>query len=254
SRSHPRAHRSHPRAHLTLILAAALVGVAAGVATGAATRDGPRFALALFTDGEAVPAVASTASSFTATTYYLHNNPTPPTGATNAQANLGMNTTAPSATFLFNYDANLDAGPGRLIQRGGSGAGETNLARYQNWRGPTLPAITNISGTVTVEFWSAMRDFTPGVAGEVNVFVRAYDPLLGAIGFEIGSATVSAADWQGGTAGWVKRLASMNVSTTLGSCLLGCQLEVKLTVGGGAADDMWLGYDTTVHRSRLRLP
>jgi hypothetical protein len=207
-------------------------------------------ALALFTDTESVAATSSTSSSFTATTYYLHNNPTPPTGNTNAQANLAMNTTAPTATTLFNYDANQDSLAGRRIATGGSGAGEADLAQYQNWRGPTAGALgQSINGTVTVEFWSAMPGFAQGVAGDVRVFLRNQDSVTG-ITVEIANATVSAADWQGGNGGWVKRSASFNVNTLL---LVGHRLEVKLIVGAGAASDMLFAYDTTLYRSRVRL-
>jgi hypothetical protein len=210
--------------------------------------------LGLFADVESVPAAFATAASFTGTIYYLHNNPTPPVANTNAQANLAMNATAPSATTLFNYDANFDSAPGRLIARGGSGAGEADLAKHQRWRGPTLPSGTNINGTVTVEFWSGIEAFTPGTAGQIDVYLRAWDPLLGLISTELGNASVAAADWQGGASAWVKRTASIAVSSTTLACLTGCQLEVKIEVGATAADDMWIAYDTTLYRSRVRLP
>lgn len=229
--------------HTGIALALALVG-------GALLGGGGGSALALLTDTEQVTAASTASTSFSATTYYLHNNPTPPTGNTNAQANLSMNTTAPSATTLFNYDANLDSAAGRLIQQGGSGAGETTLARYQNWRGPTAGLFgQSINGTVTVEFWSAMPGFTQGVAGEVRVFLRDNDSIT-TLTTEIANATVSAANWQAGSGGWVKRSASFSVNTLL---LVGHRLEVKLLVGSGAASDMLFAYDTTLYRSRVRL-
>jgi hypothetical protein len=211
-------------------------------------------ALALFADTESVPATFGTAASFTGTIYYLHNNPTPPTGNTTAQANLPMNATAPTAATLFNYDTNFDGSPGRLILRGGSGATESDLSQHQNWRGPTLPGGTRINGTVTVEFWSGIESFTPGTAGQIDVYLRAWDPVLNLVSTELGSASVAAADWQGGASAWLKRTASISVSNTTLTCLLGCQLEVKLEVGASAAEDMWLAYDTTLYRARVRLP
>jgi hypothetical protein len=208
-------------------------------------------ALGLLTDAEGADASLAAATSFTATTYYLHNAPTPPTGDTNAQANLGMDTTAPTAIVLYNYDQDQDAVPGRLIVKGGSGAGETSLSQYQNWRGPTAGLLgQTISGTVTVEFWCGVKSFTPGVGGDVRIFLRDVNTLLGTTS-EIGNVTVTAADWQGGVNGWVKKTASLAVNTTL---LVGHRLEVKLEVGSGAGDDMWFAYDTNVYRSRVRLP
>ena len=227
------------------------VGLVLGLALlGGALLGGGQVALALFTDTEQVAATSTASGSFTATTYYLHNNPTPPTGNTVAQANLSMNTTAPTATTLFNYDTNLDSAPGRLIQRGGSGAGETTLARYQNWRGPTAGLLgQNINATVTVEFWSAMPSFAQGTAGEVRVFLRDNDSVTG-INLEIANTTISAADWQAGASGWVKKSASFTVNHLL---LVGHRLEVKLLVGSGANSDMLFAYDTTLYRSRVRL-
>jgi len=231
---------------------AAPFGVAVALAIGSlAGAAGPRTALAVFGDSEAASATLTTAASFSATTYYLHNNPSPPVGNTNAQANLAMNTTAPSATALFNYDADQDAAPGRLVLRGGSGASESTLTRYQNWLGPTAPLLgQSINGTITVEFWSSVANFTPGVPGEVTVFLRDNDSVLG-LSTEIASATVSAADWQAGSSGWVKRTVTFNVNVLL---LVGRRLEVKLIVPASSGADMWLAYDTTLYRSRVRLP
>ena len=229
--------------HVGLVLGLALLG-------GALLGGGAGSALGLFTDTEQVAATSTASGSFSATTYYLHNNPTPPTGNTVAQANLLMNTTTPTATTLFNYDTNLDSAAGRRIQRGGSGAGETTLARYQNWRGPTAGLFgQNINGTVTVEFWSAMPGFAQGAAGQVRVFLRDVDSVTG-IALEIANTTISAADWQAGASGWVKRSGSFSVNHLL---LVGHRLEVKLLVGAGADDDMLFAYDTTLYRSRVRL-
>jgi predicted ribosomally synthesized peptide with SipW-like signal peptide len=227
------------------------VGLVLGLALlGGALLSGGQGALALFTDTEQVTAMSTASGSFSATTYYLHNNPTPPTGNTVAQANLSMNTTAPTATTLFNYDTNFDSAAGRRIQRGGSGAGETTLARYQNWRGPSAGLLgQNLNGTVTVEFWSAMPDFVQGTAGQVQVFLRDVDGVTG-IALEIANTTISATDWQAGSSGWVKKSASFSVNHLL---LLGHRLEVKLLVGSGADDDMLFAYDTTLYRSRVRL-
>jgi hypothetical protein len=235
------------RVHRPTCLAVAFAVAAGSLAGGA----GPRTALAVFGDAESVPASFSTAASFSATTYYLHNNPSPPVGDTNAQANLAMNATAPSAATLFNYDVDHDAAPGRLVLRGGSGASESTLTRYQKWGGPEAGLLgQSISGTVTVEFWSAVTDFTPGVAGEVTIFLRDHDTVLG-LSLEISSATVSAADWQAGNTAWVKRTVTFDVSVVL---LVGHQLEVKLIVPASSGADMWLAYDTTLYPSRIRLP
>lgn len=221
------------------------------VAGGLLAAAEARTAVAGFNDAESVPATLSTATSFSATTYYLHNNPTPPVGDTNAQANLAMDASAPTAATLFNYDADNDAAAGRLILRGGAGATESAPTLYQNWRGPAAGLLgQSINGTVIAEFWSGVTNFTPGVPGEVTIFLRDRNTVTG-LTSEIGSATVSAADWQGGSSAWVKRTATFNVNVTL---LVGHQLELKLIVGAGSGSDLWFAYDTTLYRSRVRLP
>jgi hypothetical protein len=216
----------------------------------AATGGGGR-ADALLGDAESVIGTSNAAASFGGTVYYLHNNPTPPSGGTAAQANLAMNTSAPTATTLHNYDTDLDAQPGRTIQRGGSGAAETDLAQYANWRGPTAGLLgQTINGTVTVELWTAVDGFSAGGAGEVQVFLRDILVLTGTAS-EIASASVAAADWHGATSGWVKQVVTLNVAHTL---LVGHALELKVIAGPTAGADMMLAYDTTAYRSRLRLP
>jgi hypothetical protein len=94
-----------------------------------------------------------------------------------------------------------------------------------------------------------MPAFTQGTAGQVRIFLRDVDSITG-ITQEIANTTVTAADWQGGVNGWVKRSGSMSVNTIL---LVGHRLEVKLLVGLGSASDMLFAYDTTIYRSRVRL-
>jgi len=71
---------------------------------------------------------------FRYTLLYLHNYPTPPVGNTDDQADLPLSYTIPTATVLYNYDADNDAFPGRMIQRSRADVDEDNLDRYQNWR------------------------------------------------------------------------------------------------------------------------
>ncbi|MFC2001120.1 hypothetical protein ACFLUZ_01285 [Chloroflexota bacterium] len=65
---------------------------------------------------------------------FPHNNPTPPVGDTEDQANLSLSYTAPTATTLYNYDTNNDNDPGRWIQQSWCYVWETDMDEYQNWR------------------------------------------------------------------------------------------------------------------------
>lgn len=209
-----------------------------------------RDALGLLTASQGVPADFASAASFAGTTYFLHNEPTPPTGNTASQANLTMTAVAPAATALPNYDTDRDSLTGRLLLRGGIGATETDLARYQNWRGPTAGVLgQTIAGTVTVEIWSAAAGFAAGAPGELHVYLRDVLVLTGTT-TEIANASVSMADWSGHRSGWVKRTVSIDVSSQ--TLLVGHALELK--VEAGASTDMLVAYDTAAYRSRVRLP
>ena len=71
---------------------------------------------------------------FRYTLLYLHNYPTPPVGDTDAQADLPLSYTIPTATVLYNYDADNDAFPGRTVKKDSADVTQTDLTKYQNWR------------------------------------------------------------------------------------------------------------------------
>jgi hypothetical protein len=181
--------------------------------------------------------------------WYLHNRPSPPTGNTSSQANLPLNQTAPTASTLFNYDTDRDGHPGRLIQKGSSGAGEVNLAKYQNWLSDPLAFPLTTGGTVNVIFYSAIKNFGQNKAGSVTVFLR---DVNGSTATEICGGTLTLSNWQGGSSTWVARTLSLNCGSY--TIPAGHRLEVKLVVASAAADDMWFAYDTASYPSEVRLP
>jgi len=105
--------RSPVRRRLAALLAAGLV-----VAAVAATVAGTQVVLARLIDAAPVTGnTLATGSWATGTTWYLHDNPTPPIANTAAQFNLALNTTAPTATALFNCDTNCESRAGRSTGR-----------------------------------------------------------------------------------------------------------------------------------------
>ena len=213
---------------------------------------GDRASLALLTDSENDPGTFSTASTFALpTTDYLHNNPTPPTGNTNSQANLSMDATAPTAATLRNYDQDRDSSAGLVLDKGGSGVGETDLRKYQNWRTAALTSARTIDGTVTLDFWSAIKDFGLGRRGVVTAFLRDFNPSTSAY-TTIGSGTLDVANWQGGSGTWVNKSLTFSVSSY--TVAVGRRIELKLIVDNSADDRMWFAYDTTVYPSKLTIP
>ena len=114
-------------------------------------------------------------------TYYLHNNPTPPTGDTDNQENLPMDEVQPTAVNLYNYDDPFwDSNPGRRIEESGGGPGGLELKAYQNWR-TTIPyaSDTHLQGTVIINLWAAPDGFNYDDEGQFTVYLRDYDPEAG---------------------------------------------------------------------------
>ena len=206
-------------------------------------------ATARFTDSAQNPGNAFVTASYFPTDFYLHNSPTPPTGNTSSQAVLPLDTNSPTAATLYNYDQDRDAFAGLLVMKGASGAGETDPTKYQAWRSSSLSGGQGLTGTVTVELWTGIKDFGQNKAGEVTVFLRDFN---GSTYTEIGSGTLYQANWQAGSSTWVKKTISVSgLSYTIPA---GNRLEVRVIVGNSAGDDMWFAYDTTTYASVVRVP
>jgi hypothetical protein len=203
------------------------------------------------TDARFIGQASTTGAVATRTWFFLHNNPSPPTGTTTAQPNLAMNAVAPTATTLFNYDTDADALPGRRIRQNGSGPADTNLGRYANWRSPPFASAVTVTGTVTVRVWTAVTDFQLNTRGVLVAYLRDYNPTTGAY-VTIASATLDEPDWQGGVAAWVEKRFSIVVPGY--TLLAGRQLELKLHAPAAAPRHMMVAYDTAAHPSILGLP
>ena len=159
-------------------------------------------------------------------------------------------TTSPALeATLYNYDQNRDAKSGLLIVKGGTDENEADSTEHQVWRTGALSSPLSLAGTVTIHFWSAIKDFTLSTAGVVTFYLRDYD---GSSHIEIANGTVSEADWQGGVSNFVnKTLSISSVSYTIPN---DNQLELKLIVGEASGDDMWFAYDTTGYPSVVKIP
>jgi hypothetical protein len=184
-------------------------------------------------------------------TWYLHNNPTPPSANTAAQVNLGMDATIPAGLTLYNYDVGVDTAAGRRLQKSGSGPSETNLNRYANWLSPVLSGSRAISGAVTLSMWSAVQSFTKSRAGALSAYLRDYDPSTGTY-VEIASGTTTSANWQAGSGTWIPATISIPVAGY--TVPAGHRVEVKVMTTSYAFTNMWVAYDTQSYASSLSLP
>jgi hypothetical protein len=209
-------------------------------------------------DGDSTEYTGTVTVNSAGFTFYLHNNPirtNTACGHTDQQSNLPMNASAPTATILCNYDQNRDAFPGRLIQKGASGAGETDLTKIQTWRATAPSGGLALAGNVQLTFFSGMKDFPTSsgartIRGVVQAFLR---DCSGTTCTTIATGTLDQSSWHGGLNQWMEKTISFGsvAATTIAS---GRSLEVKIIVGSSAADDMWFAYDTTTHPSRLIVP
>lgn len=187
----------------------------------------------------------------TKTTYYLHNNPTPPVGNTASQVNLPMDSVTPTATTLYNYDTDRDSSWGRLIQKGGSDT-TSDLSKYQNWRIAAPPEGIHLYGDVQLVIHSGMKDFNTNPSQRTKRgYVRVYLRDISGSGYADTFATQSLNrnNWHGGLNQWMEdTITFYDVDHVIQS---GHSLEVKIVVRNNAADDMWFAYDTVSYSARL---
>jgi len=109
-------------------------------------------------------------------TYYLHNNPTPPVGDTDAQENLSMDENNPTAEPFYNYDQNYDSNPGRRVEESDGGPDGLELKEYQNWLTDPYSEDIHFQGTAVLNLYIAPDGFNFDNAGAFRVYLRDYDP------------------------------------------------------------------------------
>jgi len=178
---------------------------------------------------------------------YLQNDPYPSTGNTAAHSALPLSLAAPSATTLYNYDADRDTFAGLRLLRSTKGIAETDTTRMQIWRTETLGTGLTFSGFGQVVLWSASEGFAQGVAGSVTVAIR--DVWSGGA-TTVTSTTVSRANWQGGATGFVSDTFVLPSFTH--TFAAGHAIELKVVVNNtGSGDDMWLAYGTAAYPAKV---
>jgi hypothetical protein len=239
----PRRRPSTIRRRLVALLAAGLVVGGAAIAFA-----GTRVVLARFTDAAVVGSSSfATGTWVTATSWYLHSNPTPPTANTTAQFNLALNSTAPTAATLYNYDTNCDTRSGRSFVRNTGLVSEATVCRYATWRSAALGAARTLNGTATLVVW-ARKTTTGGTTPTLRAFLRIWNPTTSTY-TELGSASVGVTN-DSSTA-----FASYSPTWALASVAVpaGRQVEVKIVVTGGTRN-VEIAYDTTAYPSALTLP
>ena len=187
------------------------------------------------------------------TSYYLHNDPTPPTDHTDrSTGDLLIDTTVPTGTTLYNYDDSTNSSnePGLALNQTAVALGETDTAKFQVWRTGALGSDLLLSGDVIMDIWAATKNYQGNKAGAITMYLRDYN---GSTWTEIGNAGAYDADWQGSSGTFVGNsiiIPSVNYTISAGN-----ELEVRMMVDNEAGvSAMWLAYDTTSYLTVLKIP
>ncbi len=239
----PAPSRSPVRRRLAALLVGALLVGAVAVAFA-----GSRIVLARFIATAPVTSnTFATGAWATATTWYLHNNPTPPTANTTAQLNLPLDASVPTAATLYNYDTNCESRAGRSINRNTGLVTETGSCRFATWRSAALAAARTLNGTATLSVW-ARKTSTGGTNPTLRAFLRVFDPGTSTY-TELGAANATVT--VNSTSAW----ARLDLAWTLSNVGVpaGRRIELKLVATGGTRN-VEIAYDATSLASSLTLP
>jgi subtilisin family serine protease len=185
----------------------------------------------------------------TTRTFYLHNNPTPPNGDTNAQANLPLTGAAPTATVLHNYAADLDGNTGvtgRFLDKSSAGLDERDLQKHQTWLTDPVDSDLVADGDAHLSIWAKMK------APNKNIQLRAFLS-------ECDATTMTCTHFATGEMGVVVGASNTehqeltllfdDLATTIDE---GNRLLLKVVMVDIAdADQAYLAYDTVDHPARL---
>jgi hypothetical protein len=220
---------------LGLILALAL-GAVMAQASGS---------LALFTEARAAAGNGFNAGTWA---YYLHNNPTPPTAATAAQANLAMDTTVPTGATLYSYANNCSVRTGRRITRAAPVPTQATLCNYQNWRTAVPAGGLTLSGAITVDIWSATDTANANRTGGIVAYLRDFNPAGAGTYTEIANGIYNTTYVAGRT--FYHYPITVNVAAY--TVPAGHQLELKLVASSTYQSSMLVAYDTTAYPSFLK--
>jgi hypothetical protein len=162
-----------------------------------------------------------------------------------------MTTTTPTVATLYNYDTNSANRPGRgIIRNNPPSAGLATAYRYVNWRTPALGAGLALTGTVTVDLWSATNAAAANRTGSLIAYLRDYNPAAGTYA-EIANGTYTGAYAVGRT--YYERPITVTVSPAY-SIAAGHMLEVKIeSPTATSQNNMLVAYDTTADSSVVRV-
>ena len=189
---------------------------------------------AIVTAAATTVAVAAPATAGATTVLYLRGIGVPDSA---------LWTSAPLALPLPNFDAWRDDAAGTTVERGTSGAAESDPDRYQAWWSGDQGWY--LDGDAELTLYSAAKAFGPG-----NGSITAHLLDCGETCTQISEATVTLSRWQEGEDFAMRRFDFGQVTHTVEA---GRRLGVKVTVSHLSSSAMWLAYATQEYPSALTI-
>lgn len=183
--------------------------------------------------------------------FYLHNNPTPPTGDTTSQLDLPLDETAPTATTLHNYDTNRDSSSGLTVKHGRKGGelDSTDATKTQDWVTGPLAEDMTVDGRISLFVKMADGSFNSGKLITIAAWILDFDPSTSTETPIIKQGTASFTS----TSGWLE--VSLHFRPTVYAFLQGHKLKLRFQIDGiSESIEGMVAYDTTDDLSFLRIP
>jgi type II secretory pathway pseudopilin PulG len=187
-------------------------------------------------------------------TLNLHNNPSPPTGNTNATTNLAMNINPVTAATLYQYSRNHynTVYPGRFIDKKDAIHSESDNKYMANWV-YQVPQNTLFNGTAEAKLWVAAKDLKCDKSFTIRAFLRTRNNLSSHSGTQLASADL-AVPAPGGSEPCNFRAVTIPMTITNVTVAANRYIELKVTIRGSSGDAALFAYDTTSYTSTLTLP
>ena len=186
--------------------------------------------------------------------WFLHRPASPPdygNGGYDAEADLPLDTAAPTDWELTNYDRDHDPFLGVGLAKDSGASGMWDLDKVQTFVAAPFSSGAAYTGTATLNYWSMLKPGSSG-RGEVTAWLFSCTALPA----DSTNCTAIAAVGQDHQDGWPEAWAERSITFSLSGVVInpGERLGVKLMVEGGAADEMEFAFDTPFYASRLELP
>ena len=180
--------------------------------------------------------------------YFLHNDPTPPSGNTNSQTDLTLDLTESTGATLYNYDTDRDSELGLKLSHSSNPA-ESDNTKFQEWTSAPLSSSLTIDGRMSLFIAAASFEFETSKDQFVLATVKDQDPSPGGSETRIGdrgSVGFSAENpWS---------LITVHFDDVVYTIPSGHELVVMVQFADDSDAEGMIAYDTTSYLAFLMLP